>query len=154
MEIKPILIWIFIFVIAGLTVSVISQPSTMSNFISSIKSKTKLSATSSLDFPCIDSLKEYIKIEKIKRSSFDKIEVQEIKLFTNKTNLKDYFIKWGEGGYNLEDSIVDLDKISFPVYVALIRIEKCSVYSCGAWFDWGICKDENKKEFERINTLL
>ena len=58
-------------VIFLLIYSIWFNPQIITNFTNSIKSNMKLSTTSQSDFPCIDSLNEFIRIEQIRRSDLN-----------------------------------------------------------------------------------
>jgi len=123
--------------------------------VENIVGKGSILTASSEDFPCMDSLREYIRVAKIRRGSSYKIKLMETKEFTDKDDLKDYFIKWGGSELRLDvsKSIGLLGGMNLPLDIALIHLELCNVYGCDSWFEWGICKGENNKEFEKIHNI-
>lgn len=138
------------------------NPSIITNVKDSLSSSIKIKTLSEESFPCKESLQEYIKIQRIRRGSSLKINLQEAKEFNSKEELANYFKKWGGGESKMDvvESIKMLDcdggnpyysyfkpctSLTFPLNVALIHYEGCDAYSCDSWFVWGIC---NNTEFE------
>ena len=147
MRTKEILIWLTIFIVGSLIVNFLISPNLASNFVDSIKSNAKISVTSSEDFPCISSLKEYIKIEEMKGRSLSLIENQ---IFTDKQVLKDYFTKYGGGGKVIISQQM-VDEMIMPVEIVLIKVKKCIGNECRTWFEWGTCNNnEYSKRYELV----